>query len=322
MRAKLNRPWRRHIGMSLVEVMISLVIGLALTGAVALIYINGSHMFGVHRNMTDIQENGRFMMHIMQEDIRLAGFWGLNIRPDTIDQSEAIQVENECAPDWLINVTRPVEVANNTNSGYTACVPDEDYMSGTDILVVRHASSNSVADDDIVAGTIYLRTSLTSGTFFIADGEGMVDAGLEIKETPVSNYVLRTHVYYVRPWSRISGDDIPTLVREVVAGTAIRAEPLVEHVEDLQISLGLDTDGDGNVDRHATDGTSLAQTGDNVLTITVEALVRAPTSEAGYTNTRVYQLGDRDEFIPKDRVRRQVFREIIFLRNQTREAPI
>ena len=46
----------------------------------------------------------------------------------------------------------------------------------------------------------------------------------------------------------------------------------------------------------------------------VELLVRAPTTEADYTNTRTYQLGDRTH-TPNDGFRRPVFRQTIFVRN-------
>lgn len=304
-------------GMSLVEIMVALLIGLVLAGAVMLIYLNSNHAFGVHTNVASIQENGRFAMQALQEDVRLAGYWGLNYEPDTIKLAEPIHSHDKCALGWLMDVSRPVESANNTNRDYTDCVPDQDYLSDTDILVIRRASSNPVADSDIAAGAIYLRTSLTSGSIFIADQDGAVDAGLEVDQMPVRNYPLLTHVYYLRPWSRTRNDGVPTLIREAVGGTTMRAEPLVEYVEDLQVTFGLDTDGDGSVDRCNDDGMS-PETAADVLTVTVEILVRAPNVEAGYENTRSYQLGDKEEFEPKDGFRRQLFRQSIFLRNLSR----
>lgn len=307
--------------MSLVEVMVALVIGLALAGAAILIYTNSKHVFGVHVNITNIQENGRNVMHIMQEDVRLAGYWGLNYQPSTIEHVEPIQVDNECTVGWLMDVTKSVDVLNNSNSEYSSCIPDRDYEPGTDILVVRRASSDPVAPDDIVAGNLYLLTSLTSGIVFIADHDGTVDAGLEVAEAPVNTYKFLAHAYYIRPWSWVVGDGIPTLVREMISGTALTAEPLVEYVEDFQVILGLDTDGDSNVDHYDKDGIDPEETAD-VLSVAIEVLVRASTAEADYKNERAYQLGDQTEFTPQDGFRRQLFRETIYLRNGSRAGSV
>ena len=165
-------------GMSLVEVMVAIVISLALAGAVILIYANSNHVFGVHVNIANIQENGRFAMHILQEDVRLAGYWGLNYEPKTIFHTESIDVDNECSSGWVTDTGKAVEVSNNTNRNYRACIPDEDYTPGTDILVVRRTASTPVSNKDIAAGSIYLHTSLTRGGVFIADEDGMIDTGL------------------------------------------------------------------------------------------------------------------------------------------------
>ena len=312
----LRRSGSWQGGISLIELMIALVIGLVLAGAAIMIYSNSKHAFGVQVNIANVQENGRFALQLMQEDVRLAGYWGLNYRPSSINAVETITLTNECADGWSTRVTKPIDTLNNNNTAYASCIPDDDYKQGTDILTVRRASSAPVPDKDIIAGNVYLHSSLTSGVLFVADQDGTVDVGIDLGEAPVSSHRLIAHTYYVRPWSQIVGDGIPTLVRKVVSGTSMVAEPLVEHVEDLQVTFGLDIDADGNVDRYDNDGINTEEI-DNVMTVIVEVLIRAPSGEADYTNNRTYRLGDQAEFIPGDNLRRQVFRETIFIRNWT-----
>lgn len=307
---------RSQDGITLVELMVALVIGLVLSGAAIMIYSNSKHGFGVQVNIANVQENGRYVLQLMQEDVRMAGYWGLNYQPKSIRTAEAITLNNECTDGWSTDITRPIHVANNDNSSYANCISNVDYKKGTDILTVRHASSTAVAEDDIVAGDVYLHASLTRGALFVADADGTVDAGVDVQELPVANHRLSAHAYYVRPWSQTVGDGIPTLVRKVVSGTSVVAEPLAEYVEDFQVTLGIDMDWDGNVDRYDNDGITAAET-DHVMTVIVEVLIRAPTGEAGYTNDKVYQLGDQAGFTPADSFRRQVFRETIFIRNWT-----
>lgn len=304
----------QQYGITLVELMVALVIGLVLSGAAIMIYSNSKQAFRVQVNIANVQENGRYVMQLMQEDIRLAGYWGLNYRPSSIRTVEAITLANECNDGWSTDATKPIDVSNNDNSGYTECIPNVDYKKGTDILTVRRASSTSIAESDIVAGNVYLHTSLTSGALFVADNDGLVDSSIDVHELPVSNHRLSTHAYYVRPWSQARADGIPTLARKVINGTSVVTEPLAEYVEDFQVTLGLDMDLDGNVDRYDKDGIASAEI-DHVMTVVVEVLIRAPTAEADYTNNKIFQLGDRVEYKPADNLRRQVFRETIFIRN-------
>ena len=296
--------------------MVALVIGLVLSSAAIMIYSNSKHAFGVQVNIANVQETGRYVLQLMQEDVRMAGYWGLNYQPKRIRAAESIILNNECTNGWSTDITKPIHVSNNDNSSYAECISNVDYKAGTDILTVRHASSTPVAEDDIVAGDVYLHTSLTSGTLFVADADGTIDTGIEAQESPVSNHRLLAHAYYIRPWSRTVGDGIPTLARKVISGTSVVAEPLAEYVEDLQVTLGLDMDWDGNVDRYDNDGIAAAET-DHVMTIIIEVLIRAPTGEADYTNDKIYQLGDQAGSTPADNFRRQVFRETIFMRNWT-----
>lgn len=307
-------PKQRQRGVSLIELMVALVIGVVLAGAAVMIYANSKHGFVVQDNTASVQENGRFALHLLKEDIRLAGYWGLNYRPTTIGSVGAITLTNECIANWATDVTLPLGILNNTNATYTTCIPDTDYYDpdndnvGSDVLTVRHASSEPVTT--LVDGDVYLRTSLTNGLLFVWDASSPPDT--DIGEVPADNHRLLAHAYYIRPFST-AGDGIPTLVREVIRGTAVAAEPLIEYVEDFQVTFGLDTNADGDVDRYDNDGIDAADI-DNVMTIIVEILVRAPTPEADYTNTRTYQLGDRTH-TPNDGFRRQAFRQTIFVRN-------
>ncbi len=311
--AVLQWPVRWSRGMSLVELMVALVIGLVLSATTIMVYINNKHAYQVQNNTATLQENGRFALHLLREDIRMAGYWGLNYASEDINNAETVTLSNECAPGWATNYANPLTSVNNANTGYTSCIPNADYSGNTDILTVRHASSEPVASAAINENNVYLLTSLTEGMAFKADAASTIDAGVSVGESPTALYQVVAHAYYIRPWSRAAGDGIPTLVREVIAGGAMAAEPLVEYVEDFQVTFGLDSNGDGSVDLYDDNGTESSDI-DHVMTVIAQVLVRAPAVEAGYTNTRTYQLGDR-VYTVNDGFRRQLFTDTIFLRN-------
>lgn len=311
--ARLNpiHPWTP--GMCLVELMVALAIGMAVVGATITIYVNTRHAWSVQDNLGRLQENGRFALHILREDLRLAGYWGLNISPVTIINAEPIILSNECASGWATRYTYLVESGNNSNAGYASCIPDSDYSQYTDILTLRRASSESIVIDEIASNNVYLLTSLTEGIVFMADADAQLDDAVELEESPTALHRVLANAYYVRPYSQQKGDGIPTLMREVISAGGVSAEPLAELVEDLQITFGLDSNGDGGVDIYDNDGIAAEETS-KVVTIVVEILVRSAQPVAGYINTRKFRIGDRvrtfsDGFI------RQLFRDAVYLRN-------
>jgi type IV pilus assembly protein PilW len=63
-------------GMSLVEIMIALIIGLFLIGGVVQMYVANRSTYHFTNAISRVQENGRFALDYISEDLRMAGFWG------------------------------------------------------------------------------------------------------------------------------------------------------------------------------------------------------------------------------------------------------
>ena len=72
-------------GVSLVELMVSLVIGsLLIIGAVT-VYMQSRNTYRTTDSASRLQETARFAMDVLEPDVRMAGFWGLTNRADFID---------------------------------------------------------------------------------------------------------------------------------------------------------------------------------------------------------------------------------------------
>lgn len=67
---------KRAHGFSLVEVMIAMAIGLIVIGGVAAVLISSSSLYRSSSNRARVQENSRFALGAMQEDVRMAGYMG------------------------------------------------------------------------------------------------------------------------------------------------------------------------------------------------------------------------------------------------------
>ena len=67
---------KRQSGISLVEVMIAMVLGLFLLGSVVQFFAQSRQSNRVHEATARMQETGRMALEILSRDIRMADFWG------------------------------------------------------------------------------------------------------------------------------------------------------------------------------------------------------------------------------------------------------
>ncbi len=313
-------------GLTMIELMIALVIGaILLVGAIS-VYSNSRATYRLNESMARLQENARFAMTQMEPDLRLASYWGLNNRADTIgrrkgqaDQLGAIA--SDCADRWYIDVERPVEGANGTNAPYAGCIAAGNYQPGSDILVVRHASAEplTVLDND----RLHLQSDRTRGTLFVG---GLIPPGFA--PPPISTtHALLASAYYIAPTSPTLGN-IPSLrKRTLVRGPALRDEEVIPGVEDMQVQYGIDVDavgtpGYGAVDRYVNaDNSLLDETAPGydpdtrIIAIRLWLLLRTEQAEQGHTDTSGYQFADRVIAPPNDGFRRLLVSKTIQLRN-------
>ena len=66
----------KQAGISLVEVLVALVISLFLLGGIVQVYTGNKATFAFTNSLAEIQENGRFALDIVSQDLRLSGEWG------------------------------------------------------------------------------------------------------------------------------------------------------------------------------------------------------------------------------------------------------
>ena len=266
---------RNQRGVGLVELMISMAIGIFIIGGVFAVYLSSKDSFRTGETINRLQEDARFGIHVLSEAIALAGFLGRNSLPYSIEGRGGIAgaspgpLSNHggrepCAADWHILVDVPVDGANNTNPFDTTCLDNPaEYAAGTDVLVLKFAdaaldfggSANPMTPapaDNRVAGTLYVRSNLMRGELyrFGTDPDPALSSPFDDREWHAS-------VYYLRPYQGLDAnnipDDVPTLRRlqlqQSGGGPALIDEEVLANVEDFQVHLGQDDNGDGSVDR-------------------------------------------------------------------------
>ena len=67
---------RRQAGMTLIEVMIAMLLGVFLLGGMLQVFSSSRLTYRVHEATARMQETGRMALETLSRDIRMAGFWG------------------------------------------------------------------------------------------------------------------------------------------------------------------------------------------------------------------------------------------------------
>ena len=71
-------------GLSMVELMIAMAIGMVITASVLTAYVSASRNFAMDERYARMQENARYALRVLGEDLLMADFWGQTISTDNI----------------------------------------------------------------------------------------------------------------------------------------------------------------------------------------------------------------------------------------------
>ncbi|WP_018144618.1 MULTISPECIES: PilW family protein [unclassified Thioalkalivibrio] len=150
--ASHSRASKRSRGLSLIELMIALLIGLMLIAGAIQIFLGTSQTYRLHEGMSRVQENVRFGMETMQRDVRMAGFTGCArnlfnwLDPDGSEYSDALMGGMPVAG-WEFSNTGPGDSytlgttgswTNGAGEALSATIADA-ARPGSDVLVLNRA---------------------------------------------------------------------------------------------------------------------------------------------------------------------------------------
>ena len=300
----------RQGGFSLIELMIGVALGLIVLAALTSFFVSSSaSRHEIERTSRQI-ENGRFAIDALRNEIHLAGFYA------ELQQTGATwQMPDPCLKDAFgqmglalgppLNIPLPI-------SGYAAdaampgCLVN--HVAGTDVLVIRRFNTEPTPVASAAANQFYFQSSRCatdsnlipwtfanggSATFNLhqVDCKGLTDL-----------YRLRVEVFYIRDWSYVVGDKIPTLVKLDLDGSAINTLALVEGIKDMRLEYGIDTTLDGTPDEYRRCDTATPCTllqWSNVTTVRVNLLSVNLEDTVGYTDTKVYDMGSGGPSAPR-----------------------
>lgn len=276
-------------GMTLVEVMIAMTLGLLVTLAVTSLFLSQQDSYRQNEAASRMQENARFALELITQDLRHAGFFGELGEPIDIAVATAVSdaAANNCAG-GIFNFTAAdnllVYANDETDTAGTElaeCVATADLRnSGSSILFVKRSAGTSSTGTE-QAGTLYTYSNGGAAQFVIQDNYTL-SGGESWEYTP--------HLYYI--------DNENTLQRKFLTDTTgtLTAEPIADSIEAFHIEFGIDTNNDGTPDYFwSPDAGELSDsTITGAVSATVYILARTPSEDRNYNDSdqnKTYQLG-------------------------------
>lgn len=140
----------RQTGLSIVELMVGMVLGLLLTAGAIQLFISTKATYRLESALSRLQETGRFAVDFMADQIRMAGYHGCSSRInedinvisnetpplDATVSGNALRGYNSAGSNW--NPALPAYITASTQLGATV-------LPGTDVLSIQHISRCSAA---------------------------------------------------------------------------------------------------------------------------------------------------------------------------------
>lgn len=308
----------RQRGLSLIELMVAMALGLVITAGLAYTFWAGRQSYRMQDNLSRIQENARTALDTMAQDLRMAGFIGCpGLGAASPYVTPVVRALTPPVPSFtLANAMTGFEAGTGwTNStGITQ-------VAGSDVVTIQRASGGGAylssamasSNGDIAIGDnpdgfatnhVLMISDCGSADLFRASSVASTNPGASISHASTQNtsaslskayganarvmaYELTT--YFIGT----SATGAPTLYRVPWSGNALGTpEELAEYVEDMQLTYGVDTDANGTVDQYVT--ASAVTDWSLVKTVRIRLLVGSPEDLVTDTSSTHGTLRDAD----------------------------
>ena len=322
---------RKHnqSGMTLIEILISMLIGAVLLAGVLSIFVNSKQTYRTQEALSRIQENGRFALDFIAHDLRMGDFWGC-MRRDSGGPTNNLNIGGALATTYDYYGAGGFD---GTDGGPAA----NRGQDGSDTLIIRGLTSVGVfittasanPNDDLTAtahgfakNDLLFVTNCNNGDFFQATDDpvnantishtaagvpGNSVASLSATYgTDAQIYSVSTIVYSI---DDLDGDGETSLYRSTNGNN----QELIEDVENMQVLYGVDTELDGTVNYYVP--WSVVLNMDQVISARISLLLQSTANNIATQNTSVFYNGGTSV---ADRRIRRVVTSTITLRNRLR----
>lgn len=149
-----------QLGLTIVELMVGLVLGLFLLGGVLHIYIGSSQTYRTTESLSRVQESGRFAVDFLADDLRRAGYKG--VCSQDVEVTNHLDEGHEDYDDALFAFNEPLRGWESSAGDYAGLLTN--YRANTDVLLVKHAGVASGLVASAVNQSVAAAITLTSAS--------------------------------------------------------------------------------------------------------------------------------------------------------------
>jgi len=315
---------RSERGFGLIEVMVSLVVGMILTSGLLRIMSSGKRIYRVDADLSQMLDSGRFATHYLQREVREAGNIGCPDLAAVTPVSDLVGAPAVLLPTNVVGGIDNIAAGNAYNA-----------TAGSDVIAISKGASpyrrltvamaTPAAVLQIASGgagigvqNVVLVSDCSSGDIFYVSDDG---GGVSLAHTAGGNssgnlskaygtdatvMSLQFVVFFVKP----NPSGVPALWRLDQSGVPVE---LVDGVEDMQVRYGEDTDGDGVANQYATAGAVADWS--QVVTVRVNLLL--VSDDDNLTSAAQPYILDGVTITPNDLRLRRVFTTTVAVRGRT-----
>lgn len=343
---------RRAAGLTLVELMVAITIGLIITAAVTQIYVASRTTYTLEEGLARVQENGRFAVEFLAYDLRMAGYTGCNSKLPATSINNIVAGANESSTMMTggLRGYRYSGSGGNTVGDWTPSLPAGFFANGevtpyTDVIVVQYgspidttltgnmgtnnaniqitttaATRMGIQDDDVlmvadcVNADIFRANNVSSGSGTTTISHPMsVNTSVNLSKSYTTDAQLMKLVSHAYYIAPSADSQQPALFRKELARTGPPVPvELVQGIEDMRLVYAEDTDSDGVPDIYRAPGSVVNWI--NVIGVRMGVLARTPAVTAGQ-DANPYELAGITVPAKNDNFRRHAFNTTIQFRN-------
>lgn len=317
-------------GLSLVELMVSMLLGVLLGAGVIGTYLGAKRNYFYEEQMARMQENGRYAMRLLSRELEMAGFFG---GYPTMSDVPTAAVGSDCSDSrWVLNARHPLELVNDFPGGAApvslhattlTCFDTAAMMANSDVVAIKRTAAEASLRWGIPAADI--STSSTASWYLRVSSTGHpqweklrpIDMGrADVALATRSYWEAVARIFYVRSKAETAEEavDVPSLCMETLAGDGMTSRCLVEGVENMQLEFGIDTDADAVPNFYSAAPTPAEM--ERVVAIKIHLLLRSIDKLTGHRDESIYKLGQKTIAATHDAYLRRVFSTTVFLRNR------
>jgi len=310
-------------GFTLLELMISLVVGLVLFAGVLSVFVGMKTTVTETSSYGELQENARFAMSVLTDDLLQQNFWGDyagSLSFNSLDSVAAV-AGIECIGGGVNNGTYPIaqghfrtlwgETSSATGVTNMNCINDA--TPNSDVLQLKRVISNPLVAAPANNFSYFVANPDSGAIYKVPGAAGSIVPSINNSRT----WQYQHHIYYVR-----SG--IPVLMKWRLTSQMIN-EPIVDGIERIYFMYGISTvtdptlPGFGVINAYVSAENMTAALWDNanssILAVKVYVLARSLLPDSKYDNENTYTLGDQPAYTPADNFRRLLLSSTVTLYN-------